>query len=53
MPADWDEQPVRPDMIMLPSLQEEKDEDNPLPEEEDYEDGNTVSDYTTDLSPGR
>ena len=40
----WDEQPVRPDMIMLPSLQEEKDEDNPLPEEEDYEDGNTVSD---------
>src|SRR5699024_10941676 len=40
----WDEQPVRPDMIMLPSLQEEKDEDNPLPEEEDYEDGNTISD---------
>ncbi len=33
----WDEQPVRPDMILLPSLQEKKEENSPLAEEEAYE----------------
>ena len=46
----WDEQPVRPDMIMLPSLQEEKDEDSRLSEEDTYEDKEADSD-TMQISP--
>lgn len=42
----WDEQPVRPDMIILPSPQEEKDEESPLSEEETYEESNTDPDAT-------
>ena len=41
----WDEQPVRPDMIMLPSRQEEKEEKSRLSEEETYEDKAADSDH--------
>ena len=46
----WDEQPVRPDMIMLPSRQEEKEEKSRLSEEETYEDKAADSD-TLQISP--